>query len=285
MFSDWYNDMEPDWDSDIPPSLLPSPSADSADTSGDTVSDEPLVQLTVQQVLDVLTHGRMDERGLLPYSSNYNFLIVVQRNGLELPAVYKPRRGETPLWDFPSGTLCLRETAAFVVSEALGWDLVPPTVLRKGTRGIGSVQFYVSNDPDQHYFTIREDARYAQSLRKICLFDYIVNNADRKSGHCIVGFDGKLWAIDHGICFHSDYKLRTVIWEFSGEPIEEALLADLEHLRTLLTKPSSYLCQQLEHLLSRVEERAVLARTEHLLDAGVYPAPLPYQRNYPWPPV
>jgi len=137
------------------------------------------------EILRALAEGTIEEKGLLPYSSNYTFLATVHHHKHEVPAVYKPRRGENPLWDFPAGTLCQRETAAFVVSEALGWRLVPPTVLRDGPRGPGSIQFFIECDPDIHYFNMREDARYAPALRRLTLFDYLINNADRKAGHCL----------------------------------------------------------------------------------------------------
>ena len=264
---------------------LPDDADDDIDAPGeDTTGSSPVV-IELERVIKLLTHGRMDERGLLPYSSNYSFLVLVDDGEIQLPAVYKPRRGENPLWDFPSGTLCQRETAAFDVSHALGWDLVPPTVLRNGTRGIGSVQFYIDCDPEIHYFTMREDARYAPTLRQLVLFDYVINNADRKSGHCLFGHDGRVWAIDHGICFHDEYKLRTVIWEFSGEAIEAELLADLTKLQRLLADPESDLSQRLNALLSKAEVGALCERIQHLLDSGGYPNPLPYQRNHPWPPI
>ncbi len=239
----------------------------------------------MDQVAEALTSGEMEERGLLPYSSNYSFLVTVTADSLQLPAVYKPRRGENPLWDFPTGTLCQRETAAYEVSSALDWDLVPPTVLREGTRGLGSVQFFIHCDPEMHYFTVREDARYAPTLRRIVLFDYIVNNADRKSGHCLCGYSDRLWAIDHGICFHHDYKLRTVIWEFSNERIGEELLEDLANLQRMLAQRRSDLNQRLEQLLNGRERAALCQRVEKLIQSRRYPAPLPYQRNHPWPPI
>lgn len=241
--------------------------------------------LSIDQILESLQHGQMQERGILPYSSNYNFLVWITHEGVSFPAVYKPRDGETPLWDFPSGTLCQRETAAFVISHALGWDLVPPTVLRDGTRGVGSLQFYVESDPDIHYFGFREDARHALRLRRLTLFDYMVNNADRKSGHCLIGLDDQLWAIDHGICFHYQYKLRTVIWEFSGEPIEPDLLADLTDLADLLGDPESELSDTLAQLISPREFLAMQDRLAYLLGTCHYPNPLPHQRNFPWPPI
>lgn len=243
------------------------------------------IQLPESQVLECLRHGRVEEKGLLPYSSNHSFLVVVSQEGLALPAVYKPQRGESPLWDFEWGTLCKRETAAYEISRALGWDLVPPTVLREGSRGLGSVQFYVDHDGEAHYFSVYEDARYTESFRKLALFDFVVNNADRKSGHCLIGSDERVWAIDHGICLHVDYKLRTVIWEFSCEPIAAPLLADLTALRGELTHDESPLARRLSRLVSRQEFGALRARVAHLVQTGTYPAPLPHRRNYPWPPV
>ena len=250
-----------------------------------------------REILSALAEGRIEEKGLLPYSSNYAFLATVHHHQHEIPAVYKPRRGENPLWDFPTGTLCQRETAAFVVSEALGWRLVPPTVLRDGPRGPGSIQFFIECDPDIHYFNMREDARYAPALRRLTLFDYLINNADRKAGHCLYGHHrrfsveggwGKpahahMWAIDHGICFHHQYKLRTVIWEFAGETIEEGLLADLASLQHLVDTGPVH--RTLGLLLSPPELDALRRRIRELLSSRHYPSPPVHQRNYPWPPI
>lgn len=243
------------------------------------------IQLTEEQVLEVLLNGKIEEKGLLPYSSNHSFLVVVEHNNLVFPAVYKPQRGETPLWDFEWGTLCKRETAAYEISRALGWNLVPPTVLRIGSRGLGSVQFFVEHDQEAHYFTVADDARFADAFRRLALFDFVVNNADRKSGHCLIGTDGHVWGIDHGICFHAEYKLRTVIWEFSCEPIEEDHLADLAALRNDLLNASSLLMKRLDGFLSAAEFVAMRKRIEHLLRTRCYPPPLPHRRNYPWPPI
>lgn len=243
------------------------------------------VQLTEAQVLQTLTTGEVEEQGLLPYSSNHSFLVVVADEDRVLPAVYKPQRGENPLWDFEWGTLCMRETAAYLISTALGWQLIPPTVLREGTHGLGSIQFYIDHDTEVHYFTIQDDARFADAFRRLSLFDFIINNADRKSGHCLIGSDERLWAIDHGICFHTEYKLRTVIWEFSGEPIEEQLLEDIQTLRCSLTDPDHPLAEQICQLLSTDEQKALIARANRLLRRAIYPIPQPHRRNYPWPPV
>lgn len=248
-------------------------------------TEESPIQVTESQVLDILTAGKLVEQGLLPYSSNHSFLVTAEDEELVLPAVYKPRRGENPLWDFEWGTLCLREAAAYQISTILDWHLVPPTVLREGSYGIGSVQLYIPNDEDEHYFTIQADARFAQALRRLALFDYVINNADRKSGHCLVGDDGQLWAIDHGICFHTEYKLRTVIWEFGHEPIDDDLLDDLNRLKQQLCDEHSDAYRTLEQLLSRAEQDSLLSRTQALLTTRTYPAPLAHWRNYPWPPI
>jgi uncharacterized repeat protein (TIGR03843 family) len=243
------------------------------------------LRLTEMEALRALAKGQMREQGLLPYSSNHSFLITVTSADRTLPAVYKPRRGESPLWDFEYGSLCLRETAAYHVSRILGWDLVPPTVLRDGTRGLGSVQLFIESNDDEHYFTIQEDARFSPALRRLALFDYIINNADRKSGHCLISGEPRLWAIDHGICFHTEYKLRTVIWEFSDEPIESVLLADLNTLYGGLldaqSEPNRILCR----LLNDAERTSLAERTKSLLRRKRYPAPLSHRRNYPWPPI
>ncbi len=262
-----------------------SPSEPSRKRKRTVPADEAPLAVTEEEVVRVLAHGKIEEQGLLPYSSNHSFLVLVSDDDLTLPGVYKPQRGESPLWDFEWGTLCKRETAAYVISSALGWGLVPPTVLRGGPRGLGSVQFYVDNDTDSHYFTVQSDARFAGSLRRLALFDYAINNADRKSGHCLIGVDQRLWAIDHGICFHVDYKLRTVIWEYSDQLIEPALCADLQALRLRLSNSEDPALCELDRLLSAEERAALLDRLQRLIETEHYPAPSPYRRNYPWPPV
>ncbi len=259
-----------------------SSSATSAASQSPT---EPSISLSEGQVVETLRSGTFEEKGLMPYSSNTSFLVFVATEGLTLPAVYKPQRGENPLWDFEWGTLCCRETAAYVISAALGWNLVPPTVLREGTRGLGSVQFYINHDADNHYFTVQADARFAPALRQLVLFDFIINNADRKSGHCLIDEQQRLWAIDHGICFHTEYKLRTVIWEFSDEPIEPAFLADIAALQQTLCDPQHELTRELSTLLSPAEMAALVARLAFLTRTQHYPAPQSHRRNYPWPPV
>src|SRR5260221_7994442 len=152
---------------------------------------------------------------MLRWSSNYTLLVTVQDVDTTSMAVYKPQHGERPMWDFPDGTLCYREVAAFVVSDALNWRIVPPTVLRDGPRGIGSLQLYIQNNPDVNYFSL--DETFADQLMRFAAFDYIINNADRKSGHCLLAPHGPLWGTDHGIGFPTPPKLRTLIWDFSGK--------------------------------------------------------------------
>lgn len=253
-----------------------------------------MAELTTAVTLNLLQDGDLQVEGVLPWSSNYTMLVQVcgQVAGEPhtLAAVYKPQRGERPLWDFAQGTLCLRERAAFLVSEALEWHIVPPTVLRQGRHGLGSVQLFIPHNPERHYFTFEGDPRYGEQLQKIVLFDILINNADRKSGHVLLQeADGsataeRLWGIDHGICFHSDYKLRTVIWEFVGQPIPAALMRDLLRVHTTLLTPGSLLHNQLVSLLSAEELAALQRRAAALIKQGAFPAPGP-GRHYPWPPV
>jgi uncharacterized repeat protein (TIGR03843 family) len=256
---------------------------------------EQMNSLSTTDLITVLQLGTIEVEGLLPWSSNYTFLLricheLVPGEPVMVEAVYKPRRGERPLWDFPQGTLCQRERAAFLVSEVLGWALVPPTVLREGPHGFGSVQLFVDHDPEQHYFTFEGSRTLAPQLQRLALFDLIVNNADRKSGHVLLqetaepDQPGRLWSIDHGICFHSDYKLRTVIWEFVGQPISETLLGDLSRLQQQLGDQLSPLRQQLAACLAEREIAAMTARVTRLLKTKLFPNPGP-GRHYPWPPV
>jgi uncharacterized repeat protein (TIGR03843 family) len=240
--------------------------------------------LTIERVMDILERGTLEnEHGLMRWSSNYTFLVSIKEADEELTAVYKPRRGERPLWDFPDGTLCQRERAAFLTSHLLGWQIVPPTVLREGTRGIGSVQFYVDHDPDVNYFSF--DETLLPQAARICAFDVLVNNADRKGGHVLVDTQGHVWGIDHGITFHSAPKLRTVIWEFAGQPISADLLQDVERLAAAVEDAGSKYRQALAELLSEREIGAFQNRIRHLLKTRKFPQPGPNGPNYPWPPV
>lgn len=240
--------------------------------------------LPVDQILNLLKSAEINLEGEFVHGYNYTFLVKVQPEaGDSFLAVYKPQEGEQPLWDFPPNTLAHRETAAFLVSQALGWDLVPPTAYRPdGPYGPGSLQFFVDHDPNHHYFNFTDEE--FQALRPVVLFDLLVNNADRKGGHMIFGEDGKLWLIDHGLCFNVDEKLRTVIWDFAGQLIPEDLCAALQDFRQKLSPPSPLL-DELEEHLSPEEVAALIARTEELLPCKHFPYPPQDRRAYPFPPV
>ncbi len=236
-----------------------------------------MTQGSVDGVLELLRCGDMEILGLLPYASNATLLSRIRNGSDETLAVYKPRRGERPLWDFPDGTLCLREFAAWVVDQALGWDLVPPTVLREGPAGFGAVQLWVDEDEE---VDVREVLRtHPADLARLAVFDVVVNNADRKAGHLVVDASGKLWSVDHGICFAAEPKLRTVIWAFEGDPVDAEHLRDLERL---LGSENTF--PALDRLLSSSEIAALRARVEALLQTKCYPSPGPGQRHVPWPP-
>src|SRR3990172_11518959 len=209
------------------------------------------------QVIDILRNGKIKLMGQFTWGSNFTFLVEAA-NGKKIEAVYKPSRGERPLWDFPKESLAGREVAAYLVCEALGWELVPPTVFREdGPLGPGSLQEHVFHDPEQHYFTFDRQTR--GRLRQVALFDMLINNADRKGGHILLGAGGKLWLIDHGISFHAEPKLRTVVWDFVGEEFPAGLLLDLERLEKQL-KSTTGLRKELAAYLSHEELAALSAR-------------------------
>lgn len=229
--------------------------------------------------MQILECGSIEVEGQFTYGSNYTFLVRTRWQEFDLPAVYKPKQGERPLWDFGLGTLAAREVAAFEVSRALGWDFVPPTVLREaGPAGPGSLQLYVETQFDEHYFTFTPTQK--QRLREVALFDILINNADRKGGHVLLSPRDRLWLIDHGLTFHEHEKLRTVIWDFAGEPIPEHLLAKTESLKEQLQ--SGDLRGRLSKLISDSEIEALAVRASKVLSQPVFPVP-GSRRPYPWP--
>jgi hypothetical protein len=251
--------------------------------------EEPLT-LAFEDGLRLLRHGRIDaEHGIMRFGSNYTFLVTVRLDELEALAIYKPRLGEAPLWDFLSGTLCQRELAAFYLSEALGWDLVPPTVLREDApRGIGSLQLFIHHDPNCHYF--RFEPRHLPQIQRFLAFDVVANNADRKGGHVLLDEADHIWGIDHGLCFNHVPKLRTVMWEFgpddmplAGTPLPEDVLADLRCLLAKLSQPDETL-RLLMELLAEDEVAALRRRLTTLTHNGTYPLPRP-SGSRPWPAV
>jgi uncharacterized repeat protein (TIGR03843 family) len=225
---------------------------------------------------ELLERGTLEVLGMMPWSSNGTFLVDVRSGTDHAPAVYKPEGGERPLWDFPRG-LWRREAAASELSDVLGLDLVPPTVVRDdGPFGVGSVQAFVPARYEEHYFTVREDDTYAPGLRRLAAFDIVANSADRKGGHCLIDDDGRLWAIDNGLTFHQEFKVRTVVWDFAGDPLPGELA---DALRRLL---DGGLPPTLAALLDTFERDAVLTRAGALLASGRLPHD-PTGRRYPWP--
>ncbi len=255
----------------------------------------------LESVTELLHTRELTVVGRLPWSSNLTFLVSLGDVGGDgsdddsdtedrgptavalgddaspaLHGVYKPATGEQSLWDFPDG-LYRREVAAYALSEALGWGLVPPTVERHdGPFGSGSLQLFVAADYEQHYFTLFDEGNHVETLQTMCVFDIVANNADRKSGHVLLGDGNRLWGIDHGLCFHRQPKLRTVIWDFADEPVPGRLLHDLERL-------SEDVPDDLARLLGADERSSMLDRIARLLHTATFPEPLGDRPPYPWP--
>ncbi len=257
----------------------------------------PALGPSSEEVVERLATADLTVEGRMPWSSNLTFLVALDppgttaaddqvpesgpapgtdRRGGVLGAIYKPLRGERDLWDFPDG-LYRREAAAWVLAEALGWDIVPHTLVREdGPFGVGSVQIFVEAEYDRHYFTLLEEGGHESVLRAFCAFDVVANNADRKSGHVLADPDGGLWGIDQGLCFHPGHKLRTVIWDFAGEPVPPSLLADLARVAGALPPA-------LDDLLTGRELEALVRRMERLVQRGEFPEPVGDHPPYPWP--
>ncbi len=228
--------------------------------------------------LELLATGELEVEGRLPWSSNYSFLVTVR--GLEgsgqQRGVYKPGRGERPLWDYPGG-LFRREVAAFELSAALGLDIVPETVLRPaGPHGVGSVQRFIDADFAEHYFTLLNESRHHDQLRRVAAFDLLLNNGDRKGGHLLRDWEGRIWAIDHGLCFHVESKLRTVMWDFAGEELPPEVLSGCE----LIVREVP---ERVGAVLELDESDALRRRAVALLRKPRFPSPRDDYRAYPWP--
>lgn len=226
--------------------------------------------------LHLLERAEIDIEGRMPWSSNATFLVNLTVDGERAGrAIYKPRDGERPLWDFPPG-LHRRELAAYRLSEVMGLGLVPPTIIRDGPFGEGSMQWFVEADHQQHYFTIYENRPDIHArLQAVAAFDVVANNTDRKSGHVLIEGEDLIWAIDHGLCFAAEFKLRTVVWEFGGQPIPLHLLIAIETVAEALPP-------DLADLLSAEEVEALIERARWLLTEGTFPVDKS-RRRYPWP--
>ena len=229
--------------------------------------------------VEVLTEGEVEILGRMPWTSNATFLVDVTHPSTGpdpyLQGVYKPARGERPLHDFPAG-IHRREAAAWELAAQLGWSLIPPTVVRDGPLGEGSIQLYVPCDYEEHYFTLRDDPTHADALVRLAAWDLVANNTDRKGGHVLAGDDGVLWAIDNALCFHHQFKVRTVIWDFAGHALPDELVADLHRL------VNDGLSTSLAELLDPLERDAVLTRAAAVASAGELPTD-PSGRRVPWP--
>jgi hypothetical protein len=232
----------------------------------------------------ILLSGTITLHGQFLRGSNYTFLARVENNGERVEAIYKPARGEQTLWDFPASSLGKREAAAYEVSQYLGWDLVPPTVYRMKSLplGAGSLQLYFRHDPQIHYFSMVESER--PKLLPVCIFDCLVNNADRKGGHVLQDEDGHLWCIDQGLCFNEEDKLRTVIWDFEGQSIPGDLLTDIQRLAQALEK-NAELTDILKKLLSPVEIGALRMRCLRIVSDPRLPIYDQNRRMVPYPPL
>lgn len=251
-----------------------------------TVDQPCAFGLPSDQLIDLLGQGEIEIEGRLPYSSNATLLVTVTdpadhpdrtgQPGRSHRAVYKPGRGERPLRDFPPH-LYRREVAMYRLAEALGWDVIPPTTVGTGPLGEGSVQAFVNADFSEHYFSLVDQDIGLDDLRLICALDFMANNTDRKAGHCLLAADGRVYGIDNGLAFHRQFKLRTVIWDFVGEPIPPTAL---DAIVTLLGRglPAELVC-----LLDQAEIQALLARMEFLAETGLFPEDDTGGHRFPWP--
>lgn len=240
--------------------------------------------LSPADALQRLASAELTPRGFLANASNHTLLVHVGEPADGVAAIYKPREGERPLWDFPRGTLCQREVAAYEVSVALGWGLVPPTTLRDGPLGQGSVQLFVPHDPARHYFVLVEEGHHLEALTRMATFDLLINNADRKASHVLLSEeDGRILGVDHGVAFHALPKLRTVIWDLGSAPIQPSWRADLARLAAQVDRGP--LRERLRPLLDEDEVVALAERARLLAERERLPTVAADRRPYPWPPL
>ncbi len=249
------------------------------------IKNTKLSDIETKHIIQTLQNGTLTLVGQALRGSNSTFLTQVTDKDFSVQAIYKPSRGERPLWDFPDFTLAQREVTAFIVSNLLGWNLVPPTVFRvqPAVYGKGSLQLFIEHDPALHY--LKAPINDQTLFMKIAIFDLIINNADRKSGHVIFDFDHKPWLIDHGLCFNSEFKHRTVIWDFAGMPIPDNLKREIQIFIDKMLSGKLHLVRKLNMLLSELEVTSLINRGLYLIDQAEFPNPEPNRRSYPWPPI
>ncbi|MEV7009047.1 SCO1664 family protein [Streptosporangium sp. NPDC051022] len=246
-----------------------------------TLSTAPAAGLDDETALRLLRDGQLEIAGRLVEASNMTLYCSVRLGRLSAACVYKPVRGERPLWDFPDGTLASREVAAFEVSAATGWRIVPPTVYRDGPFGPGMCQLWVDTDPETDLMVLIRSRQPA--LRRMAVFDAVVNNADRKGGHLLPLTDGHVYGVDHGVSFATEDKLRTVLWQWRGKPLSREAMNVLARLERDLEQGG--LGRRLRELLTLAEVEATWSRVRRLLDTGLHPLPSPDWPAIPWPPI
>lgn len=250
-----------------------------------TSSSGPESRWSVDGELDALSSQPLTPRGFLADASNHTLLVQVGSSVDERFAVYKPRAGERPLWDFPRGTLCQREVAAYLVDAALGWEIVPPTVWRDDApHGPGAVQRFVPHDPDRHYFVLLEEGGHERRLAQVAVFDLLINNADRKGGHLVMADDGRIFGIDHGLTFHVQPKLRTVVWDLGAHEVDAAWRDDVRRLAAGVADGGP-VRRRLAELLSEEELAALAERAAAVAELSALPQLPPGRRPYPFPPL
>lgn len=245
-----------------------------------TIQPDSVAGLSWQEIELRLSEWPITGIGLHPGGSNYVFVVRLANEDQEVYGIYKPAAGERPLRDFPYGTLHQREWSAYIVADALGWPEVPPTVVRDGPHGIGSVQLFIDADFTKHYFNLRDER--LDDYMPIAMFDVLVNNADRKGGACLLDGEGQLWAVDHGLTFNPLARRRTVMFEFNGTPYPDELLAGVEKLIATLDNSDIDLRTKLNDALDVHEVDALIRRGREMLDDGTFPL-LDPDWNVPWP--
>jgi hypothetical protein len=227
----------------------------------------------------ILAEGSVKVEGRLVDASNATLFTELELSGQTIRAIYKPISGERPLWDFQSGTLAFRERAAYLISDAMGFDLVPLTILRDGPFGEGAFQLWIDIDESVDLALYFREVN--ESLRKVALFDAVVNNTDRKIGHLLPAESGHLYVCDHGVTFHEEDKLRTVLWQWSGQPLNSDEMRTLSSLKNRVKDGG---IEELSRLLSAIEIEALLMRLDRLISESIFPEPNSEWPAVPWPP-
>jgi hypothetical protein len=241
----------------------------------------PALELPVAEALELLANGELTIEGRLLDASNATLYCSISVDGVDAACVYKPVAGERPLWDFPDGTLAEREVAAYEVSATTGWLIVPPTVYRDGPLGPGMVQLWIDTDEQTDLIRMLR-GRSSPALRRITMFDAVINNADRKGGHLLPTRAGHMYGIDHGVSFHGEPKLRTLLWQWAGECLEDE---DIDCLGVVRAELEGRLGERLHELLTTREVRRTIRRVENLLSSGLFPTPAADRPAIPWPPM